>query len=175
MNMDVRIRDVAHWCTDGRPTSERESCAMVAVAKERRTLPRIAAWRAAARLRRLVRQPVDLVVELAAGGEISPFVNSKSFFVNTPQLAYDMVVQHAGDVERSTLDRGNLLPLMGESVLTAVQPAHRRQRKLLAPAFNHKRVMAYREAMTAVSERLHPSWTGGAEIELHKALVQMTL
>src|SRR5258706_6221800 len=116
MNMDVRIRDVARWCSDGGSTSERESCAMVAVAQERRPLPRIAAWRAAARLRRLVRQPVDLVGELAAGGGILPFVNSKSFFVNTPQLAYEFVVQHAGDVERSTLDRGKLLPLGRENV-----------------------------------------------------------
>jgi cytochrome P450 len=114
-------------------------------------------------------------MELAAGDEISPFVNSKSFFINTPQLAYDMVVQHAGDVERSTLDRGNLLPLMGESVLTAVQPAHRSRRKLLAPAFNHKRVMAYGETMTAISEQPQQSWADGAEIELHEAMVQMTL
>ncbi len=148
---------------------------MVAVAEELRPLPRISAWRAVARLRQMLRQPIDLVVELAAGGEISPFVNSKSFFLNTPQLAYELVVQHAADVERSTLDRGNLLPLVGESVLTAVQPAHRRQRKLLAPAFNHKRVMAYGETMTAISERLQQSWTDGAEIELHEAMVQMTL
>src|SRR5260221_5439481 len=159
MDMDELISDVAHWCTDGRPTSERESCAMVAVAQERRPLPRIAAWRAAARLRRLVRQPVDLVVELAAGGEISPFVNSKSFFVNTPQLAYELVVQHAGDVERSTLDRGNLLPLVGESVLTAVPPAHRRQRKLFAPAFNLQRVMAYDATIAALSHQLQQSST----------------
>jgi cytochrome P450 len=107
---------------------------MAAVAQELRPLPRISAWRAVARLRQMLRQPIDLVVELAAGGEISPFVNSKSFFLNTPQLAYELVVQHAMDVERSALDRGNLLPLVGESVLTAVQPAHRRRRKLLAPA-----------------------------------------
>src|SRR5260370_2076809 len=141
--MDVRIIEVANCCTDGRPSSERELSGMVSVAQERRPLPRIAAWRAAARLRRMVRQPVDLVVELAAGGEISPFVNSKSFFVNTPQLAYELIVQHAGDVKRSTLDRGNLLPLVGESVLTAVQAAHRSQRKLLAPALQHHRRMAY--------------------------------
>src|SRR5258707_9631079 len=163
--MDVRIIEVANCCTDGRPSSERELYAMVSVAQERRPLPRIAAWRAAARLRRMVRQPVDLVVELAAGGEISPFVNSKSFFVNTPQLAYELIVQHAGDVERSTLDRGNLLPLVGESVLTAVQPPHRRQRRLLAPPFNHKRVMAYGATMAAMSEQLQHSWTEGAEIE----------
>src|SRR5258706_15508534 len=156
--MDVRIIEVANCCTDGRPSSERESCAMVSVAQERRPLPRIAAWRAAARLRRMVRRPVDLVVELAAGGEISPFVNSTSFFVDTPQLAYELIVQHAGDVERSTLDRGNLLPLVGESVLTAVQPAHRSQRKLLAPAFKHKRVIAYGPTKAAMSEQMQQSW-----------------
>src|SRR5260370_30973174 len=103
--MDVRIIEVANCCTDGRPSSERESCAMVVVAQERRPLPRIAAWRAAARLRRLVRQPLDLVVELAAGGGLSPFVDSQSFFVHTPPLAYELFVQHARDVHRRTLDR----------------------------------------------------------------------
>jgi cytochrome P450 len=115
------------------------------------------------------------MVEMAAGGEVSPFINNKSFFLNTPQLAYEMVVQHQADVERSTLDRGNLVPLVGESVLTAVQPAHRRQRKLLAPAFNHKRVMAYSETMSAIAERQQCTWEDGAHVELHEAMVQTTL
>lgn len=140
-----------------------------------RPLPRISAWSAVARLRRMVRHPVDFMVELAAGNEVSPFINNKSFFLNTPQLAYEMVVQHAADVERSTLDRGNLVPLTGESVLTTVEPTHRRQRKLLAPAFNHKRVMAYGETMAAIAERQQQSWEDGMEVELHQAMVQVTL
>src|SRR5690348_2393637 len=148
---------------------------MVATAQAVRPLPRISTWRAAARFRQLLRQPIDLMVEMAAGGEVSPFINNKSFFLNTPQLGYEVVVQHQADVERSTLDRGNLVPLVGESVLTAVQPAHRRQRKLLAPAFNHKRVMAYGETMSAISEQLQQSWTEGAKIELHEAMVRLTL
>lgn len=148
---------------------------MVAVAQEVRPLPRISAWNGVARLRRMFRQPIDFMVELAAGGEVSPFINNKSYFLNTPQLASEMVVSHAVDVERSTLDRGNLVPLVGESVLTVVEPSHRRQRKLLAPAFNHKRVMAYGETMAAIAERQQQSWEDGAEVELHEAMVQMTL
>lgn len=148
---------------------------MVAVTQAVRPLPRISAWNAAARLQRMFRQPIDFMVELAAGGEVSPFINNKSYFLNTPQLAAEMVVSHAVDVERSTLDRGNLVPLVGESVLTVVEPAHRRQRKLLAPAFNHKRVMAYGETMAAIAERQQQSWGDGAEVELHEAMVQVTL
>ncbi len=148
---------------------------MVAVVQEGRPLPRISTWRSVTRLRRLFSRPIDVMVELSAGGEISPFINNQSFFLNTPQLVYEMMVQHAADVERSTLDRGNLMPLVGEGVLTAVEPAHRRQRKLLAPAFNHKRVTAYGETMTAISERVQQSWDDGSEIDLHEAMVQMTL
>ncbi|MGZ3714661.1 MAG: hypothetical protein ACXVA4_04525, partial [Ktedonobacterales bacterium] len=148
---------------------------MVAVAQAVRPLPRISAWNGVARLQRMFRQPIEFMVELAAGGEVSPFINNKSFFLNTPQLASEMVVSHAADVERSTLDRGNLVPLVGESVLTTVEPAHRRQRKLLAPAFNHKRVMAYGDTMAAIAERQQQSWGDGAEVELHEAMVQVTL
>ncbi len=148
---------------------------MVAVAQAGRPLPRISAWDGMARLQRMFRQPIDFMVELAAGGEVSPFINNKSFFLNSPQLAFEMVVQHAADVERSTLDRGNLVPLVGESILTLVEPTHRRQRKLLAPAFNHKRVMAYGETMSAIAEQQQQSWADGAEVELHEAMVQMTL
>jgi len=115
------------------------------------------------------------MVELAGEGEIAPFVDNKSFVLNTPQFAYEMVVQHAIDVERSPLDRGNLVPLVGEGVLTAMEPAHRQQRKLLAPAFNHKRVTAYGETMAAIASRIQESWADGAKIELHEAMVQMTL
>ncbi|MGZ3637328.1 MAG: cytochrome P450 [Ktedonobacterales bacterium] len=148
---------------------------MVAVAQAVRPLPRISAWNGVARLQRMFRQPIEFMVELAAGGEVSPFINNKSFFLNMPQLASEMVVSHAADVERSTLDRGNLVPLVGESVLTTVEPAHRRQRKLLAPAFNHKRVMAYGDTMAAIAERQQQSWGDGAEVELHEAMVQVTL
>jgi cytochrome P450 len=148
---------------------------MAAIVQEGHPLPRISPWRAVSRLRRLFRRPIDVMVELAAEGEISPFVDNKSFVLNTPQFAYEMVVQHAADVERSPLDRGNLVPLVGEGVLTATEPAHRRQRKLLAPAFNHKRVTAYGDTMAAIASRVQQSWVDGSEIELHEAMVQMTL
>jgi cytochrome P450 len=148
---------------------------MAAIVQEERPLPRISTWRALTRLSRLFRRPIDVMVELAAEGEISPFVDNKSFVLSTPELAYEMVVQHAADVERSPLDRGNLVPLVGEGVLTATEPSHRRQRKLLAPAFNHRRVTSYGETMTAIGERVQQSWVDGAEIELHEAMVQLTL
>ncbi len=148
---------------------------MVAVVQSERSLPRISPVRSMARLRKLFSRPIDVMVELAARGEISPFVDNKSFFLNTPQFAYEVIVQHAADVERSTLDRGNLVPLVGEGVLSALEPAHRRQRKLLAPAFNHKRVTAYGETMTSISERMQQSWKNGAEVNLHESMVQLTL
>jgi hypothetical protein len=86
---------------------------MAAIVQEGRPRPRISPWRAVTRLRRLFRRPIDVMVELAAGGEISPFVDNKTFVLNTPELAYEMLVQHAADVERSPLDRGNLVPLVG--------------------------------------------------------------
>jgi cytochrome P450 len=115
------------------------------------------------------------MVELAGEGKVSPLADNKTFVLNTPQLAYELVVQHAADVERSPFDRGNLVPLVGEGVLTAKEPAHRRQRKLLAPAFNHKRVIAYGDTIVAIASRVQQSWQNGGEVEVHKAMVQMTL
>src|SRR5271165_5777083 len=148
---------------------------MLSVAQKTKTLPRISTMQSLGRLRQMVREPIGLLSELAKQGEIAPFINNQSFLLNTPQLAYATVVQHAADVERSTLDRGNLLPLVGESVLSAVEPRHRSQRKLLAPTFNHKRVMAYGDDMAAVSERLQQSWKEGEEVELREKMVHVTL
>ncbi|HZH78241.1 MAG TPA: cytochrome P450, partial [Archangium sp.] len=71
------------------------------------------------------------------------------------------------------------LPKTAEQLLgglTAMNgEVHRRQRKLMMPAFQKSRVEGYRDDMVAVTERALSRWTPGSTIDLGEEMIELTL
>lgn len=65
--------------------------------------------------------------------------------------------------------------LLGEGLLTSEDPMHRRQRQLIQPAFHHKRVRSYGEAMTHYASALGEGWQDGATVNMHSEMMALTL
>jgi cytochrome P450 len=94
--------------------------------------------------------------------------------VSQPDLAHEVLVTRADSFVKGTSFRF-LRPILGDGLLTSEHELHRRQRKLMAPAFAHRRIAAYADTMAAYAERAQSGWADGATIDLADAMMRLTL
>jgi cytochrome P450 len=75
----------------------------------------------------------------------------------------------------SGADRLLMKRFLGEALLTTDGDVHRQQRRLVQPAFHKKRVEGYAEVMTQQTLELLDGWHVGEEINIARALQELTL
>jgi cytochrome P450 len=66
-------------------------------------------------------------------------------------------------------------PLLGNGLLTSERDFHRRQRRMMAPAFVHKRITDYAAVIAARTEAAQGGWAEGETIDLSAAMMRLTL
>ena len=66
-------------------------------------------------------------------------------------------------------------PLLGNGLLTSETDLHRRQRRMMAPAFVHKRIADYATVIAARTEAAQAGWADGAGIDFSSAMMRLTL
>lgn len=141
------------------------------------TLPGISSPRALLRLAAmLARDPYEgLLAARRAGGEASGFgwgrlryallfgPDANAFvFANSAALT----VREAFDV---------LVPVNGETALIVSDgAAHRRRRRLVQPAFHHRRIGSYVERMAANADGLIDTWRPGRTVDVYAAFRELT-
>ena len=76
-------------------------------------------------------------------------------------------------IKGSALQRSKRL--LGEGLLTAEGEAHRRQRRLIQPAFHRSRIEGYAQVMTACTERSISEWHDGQTLDLAEEMMALTL
>jgi cytochrome P450 len=65
--------------------------------------------------------------------------------------------------------------LLGEGLVTSDGEFHRRQRRLVQPAFHHQRLPGYAARMVDYAERSAGRWAGGEELAMDEAMNELTL
>ncbi|HEX7241231.1 MAG TPA: cytochrome P450 [Longimicrobiaceae bacterium] len=94
--------------------------------------------------------------------------------VSHPELVREVLVaRHRSFVKSYALQRARVL--LGEGLLTSEEPLHLRQRRLAQPAFHRERIAAYAAAMTAHAERTADRWRDGAEVDVAREMMRLTL
>ena len=93
----------------------------------------------------------------------------------SPQLAHELLVDHAFHFIKSAGLREFGRPLLGRGLLTAEGDDWKRQRRLLAPAFQHKRIAAYAEVMAGLAERAQAALADGAVVDVAEEMMKLTL
>jgi cytochrome P450 len=130
-----------------------------------------------AALRRLQHDPIGSWVDLSARyGDVVRFrVARYTFFLlGRPEFAYDVFVTANGDHHKGlTLQRARIL--LGDGLLTSEDPLHRRQRRLIQPAFNHARLAGYGEVMVRRAEAFADGIEDGQELDVARAVAGLTL
>src|SRR5205823_5250513 len=66
-------------------------------------------------------------------------------------------------------------PLVGNGLLTSENEFHKRQRKLVAPAFQHRRIASYADIMVSYSEQIQREWEDGQVIDVAREMMRLTL
>ncbi len=96
------------------------------------------------------------------------------YFFNHPDAVRDVLqTQSHHFVKSRALEFAKLL--LGEGLLTSEDPLHRRQRKLMQPAFHHRRVQGYAGAMTHYTMQMRGNWQPGAVVDMHHEMMALTL
>src|SRR5262245_50535320 len=69
------------------------------------------------------------------------------YLVFSPEIAYDILVQHADEYQKPELAKRMFKSSFGNGIFFSEGDFWRRQRKLAQPAFHHVRINAYADRM----------------------------
>ncbi len=95
--------------------------------------------------------------------------------LNSAELAHAVLVEQADAFEKPRILRVLTEPVLGNGLLTSDNQFHRRQRKLVAPAFQHRRITTYADVMADYAERIQREWPHGRTIDVAQEMMRLTL
>jgi cytochrome P450 len=125
----------------------------------------------------LRRDPLGFMSRVA--GEYGDIVCLRFLFFRTyllfhPDQIEDVLVNHARKFIKGRILRANR-HLFGNGLLTSEGEFWLRQRRMMQPAFHRARIARYASTMTECATRLVNSWSPGQRIDLHNAMMRLTL
>ena len=102
------------------------------------------------------------------------FFHIRTFLVSHPDHIEDVLITNTGKFIKGRVLRANR-HLFGNGLLTSEGQFWLRQRRMMQPAFHRARIGNYAATMTACATRLLESWKPGQPIDLHDAMMRLTL
>ena len=115
--------------------------------------------------RQLLSNRLGFLQELRAHGDVVTVTvgSLRLYVVNSPALMREVLIRRAaefGNSEQYLL----MARITGNGLLLSEGAFHRRQRRLILPAFNHARMNGYADAMSDIVDAWTDSWTDGQEL-----------
>lgn len=95
--------------------------------------------------------------------------------LNAPESVAAVLVEQAAIFEKTRIFRTVMGHVLGNGLLTAENAGYMEQRKLVAPAFQHRRIAAYAAIMADYAEQIHQTWADGQEINIAQEMMRLTL
>lgn len=94
--------------------------------------------------------------------------------VSSPELAHAVLVEKASSFVKGI---GLIFakPLLGDGLLTSEHELHRRQRRMIAPAFAQKRIAEYGRVIVARSEAAAAALGDGEVVDASRTMMRLTL
>ncbi len=88
-------------------------------------------------------------------------------FVLGPEANHYITVSHASNFRWRDGSMGDLIPLLGDGLLTTDGEYHRRARRIMLPAFHREQIAAATSVMSEESERALEGWHPGRRLDLY--------
>jgi len=98
-----------------------------------------------------------------------------SVFVNRPEWIEHVLLGNHRNYTKSPFTRQILEPALGRGLLTSEGDFWRRQRRIAAPAFHHKRITAFAEVMAAEARATAADWEAGGRRDVAADMMALTL
>jgi len=128
-------------------------------------------------LRTLQRDPIPFLRRVANdyGDAVQFFVGPQQIFLfNHPDLIRELLVtQHRSFHKSRVLQRSKII--FGEGLLTSEEELHKRQRRLVQPAFHRERINRYAAVMIERAAKLRDRWRDGEVLDVHHEMMGLTL
>ncbi len=120
---------------------------------------------------------LDLIQRVAELGPAAQFrAGTRPItLLNASEFAHGVLVEQADAFEKSPRSLAALSPVLGNGLLTSLNAPHKRQRKLVAPAFQHRRITAYANVMAEYAEQSQRQLQDGAELDVTREMMSLTL
>jgi cytochrome P450 len=99
----------------------------------------------------------------------------KALMVSAPAPAHEVLATSESSFVKGPGLSLFLRPLLGDGLLTSERGFHARQRKLLAPAFAHKRIASYADTMADRALRFAAKVGDGETLDVAEAMMKLTL
>ncbi len=95
--------------------------------------------------------------------------------VNSPDLVQEVFIDRVDDFEKMPGMRNLARPFASDGLMISEGAHHRRQRRLVAPAFAHRRFAHYQQVIAKHSDRELEHWRDGATIDLRASMMRLGL
>ena len=96
------------------------------------------------------------------------------YSITNPEWIKDIFITHQSNfIKSKMLERAKVL--LGEGLLTSEGELHKRQRRLVQPAFHRDRLIGYGAAMVECAAEARDRWTSGARLDIAREMNRLTL
>jgi cytochrome P450 len=122
------------------------------------------------RTREFEREPLPLLLRLYAkyGPVFSMrLIYAPVVFAIGPEANHYMTVSGASNFRWRDGGMGDLIPLLGDGLLTTDGDYHRRARRIMLPAFHREQIAAAQEVMAQEAKRAVEPWRVGQRLDLY--------
>ncbi len=127
---------------------------------------------------RFVRDPLPILLPLYA--QYGPIFSMRVFhgrvvFMLGPEANHFVTVSNADKFHWREGSMGDLIPLLGDGLLTIDGAYHRRARRIMLPAFHRERIMAAHDAIVAEALQGLEGWRDGETLDVYHWARRLTL
>src|SRR5262249_14055797 len=103
-----------------------------------------------------------------------PLGHQHIYYVGHPDMVRDILVTNQTKFKKSRmLERAKVL--LGEGLLTSEGEQHKRQRRLVQPAFHRDRLIGYCAAMSETADKCARKWQAGRSFDVAEEMGRLTL
>jgi len=102
------------------------------------------------------------------------FAGFPTYLITHPDGIEHVLVGNRANYPKSDLIQ-RFRPLLGEGLLTSTGEGWARQRKMMSPTFQHKRVQSFAAAMVAATTEHVDRWTAGTVHSVNEDMMRLTL
>ncbi len=96
------------------------------------------------------------------------------YLVSDPAAIKDVLVTNQAQFKKSRmLERARML--LGDGLLTSEGELHKRQRRLVQPAFHRERLAGYAAIMSERAAQCRERWTAGEHLDISREMMRLTL
>lgn len=127
---------------------------------------------------RFVRDPLPILLPLYQ--EYGPIFSMRVFhgrvvFMLGPEANHFVTVSNADKFQWREGSMGDLIPLLGDGLLTIDGAYHRRARRIMLPAFHRERIAAAHDTMVAETLEALEDWRAGQALDVYHWARRLTL